>query len=439
MSQYPATAPDYKLLWDQASVISDRIGKTKNTFKILENAAIDMEKSATEAGKSLATLPKKISKLEKTADSYSAKTLIDVSVSEATQMSQSFSDFSNSMKTSFKDSTITARDRVLNHYKKVSTRAAKLQDTLDKAKANYVNSQIKSQRAVDEADAILTKLNDIKNRNAPPKEVTALEKKYSAALKNAAVADVSYQKATEVCRQAQNDYKTGMVEIMNEYLLLDRDRLASIKNAMMSYSNILYTFGASIHTGATKWGQSAASMDINMDMLQVTHSHYTSKEKPALPEYEKCVSGLNVTAEPPTKFYTLVADFSSTEAGYLTVSAGDKVTMINQDIDGTGWSTVSLPDGRQGLVPQSYLSANGEAAVIYTNSSVNRTSVSVSTVHEDLREALVIEDFEADPNDPNQISIQANSRVVIIQVDEGWALVLRGDGVRGYVPASYLE
>ncbi|KAI9500892.1 hypothetical protein BX070DRAFT_229041 [Coemansia spiralis] len=142
-------------------------------------------------------------------------------------------------------------------------------------------------------------------------------------------------------------------------------------------------------------------------------------------------------------FVTVLYDFSGDGSTTLSVSAGNKVRVVEADDDGSGWTEVALDNGQQGMVPTSYVDmseyhkpAQKEAAVA-TAATAALLPVSRKA---DATEDYVIALYDFSGRDSDELSFRAGDRIRVVSRDigEGWLQGALGSN-EGRLPVSYVE
>ncbi|GAA6061524.1 hypothetical protein JCM10212_004514 [Sporobolomyces blumeae] len=123
----------------------------------------------------------------------------------------------------------------------------------------------------------------------------------------------------------------------------------------------------------------------------------------------------------------LLYDYQATTGFELSVSVNDRVTIIEPE-DESGWTKVRTQDGREGLVPGSYLEASHSSTVAPPPHVPTRQAV----------EAM----YDYSAGAPDELSIREGERAYLtgkgMEYGEGWAEVEK-DGAQGILPASYIQ
>ncbi|GAA6006776.1 hypothetical protein JCM11491_003178 [Sporobolomyces phaffii] len=130
----------------------------------------------------------------------------------------------------------------------------------------------------------------------------------------------------------------------------------------------------------------------------------------------------------PRQSATLMYDYSAASAFELTVSEGETVSIIEPE-DASGWTKVQTPDGREGLVPGSYLELSSS------------TSAPPNTATTPQQQVVALYDYAATTSD--ELSIQEGEMATVVgkgfDCGDGWAEVEIAARGRGIVPASYIQ
>ncbi|GAA5902127.1 Bzz1p [Sporobolomyces salmoneus] len=134
-----------------------------------------------------------------------------------------------------------------------------------------------------------------------------------------------------------------------------------------------------------------------------------------------------------TQSAVLLYDYSAASHFELTVSEGDTVQIVEPE-DDSGWTKVRTNDGREGLVPGSYLEIS---------SSIPLTRGGSTAAVGAQQAVIALYDYTPVSGAPDELSLIEGERAILVgkgmEAGEGWAEVeIEGKG-RGIVPASYIQ
>ncbi|KDN53182.1 hypothetical protein K437DRAFT_253195 [Tilletiaria anomala UBC 951] len=153
----------------------------------------------------------------------------------------------------------------------------------------------------------------------------------------------------------------------------------------------------------------------------------------------------------------LLYSFEATSPFELTVTEGELVRLVEEDLEGTGWIKVATDDDRQGLVPTSYCEFVGSRAVkanptLHNDEQLQSSlggmafSPAQDTQTFGAKYVRALYDFEA--SDPQEMSLKEGEVIQLSDVGmdfgEGWAEGVRmeahhGHGGVGIFPVNYVE
>ncbi|KAJ2084849.1 Protein BZZ1 [Coemansia sp. RSA 487] len=159
-------------------------------------------------------------------------------------------------------------------------------------------------------------------------------------------------------------------------------------------------------------------------------------------------------------------DFEGDGSRTLTVSAGDRVRVVEADSEGSGWIEISVPrNGQQGLVPASYVDMDAyrkpsppslpslpprrqqpaatpaTALPVLPTSPPSRAdnhSTSANDGHPAEEYVVALYDFTA--RDENELSCKVGNRIRVVsrEIGEGWIQGALGSS-EGRLPSTYVE
>ncbi|GAA5995348.1 hypothetical protein JCM5350_003960 [Sporobolomyces pararoseus] len=134
----------------------------------------------------------------------------------------------------------------------------------------------------------------------------------------------------------------------------------------------------------------------------------------------------------------LMYDYQAATAFELTVSEGDQVEILEPQ-DSSGWTKIKTKDGREGLVPGSYLQQLSSSPS--ATSSVPETGSSNSGG----QQVVAIYSYTPTQGTTDELSIVEGQVLILVgkgmEYGDGWAEVEIKDNSRerGLVPASYIQ
>ncbi|KAJ1755549.1 hypothetical protein LPJ58_004161 [Coemansia sp. RSA 1591] len=135
---------------------------------------------------------------------------------------------------------------------------------------------------------------------------------------------------------------------------------------------------------------------------------------------------------------TMLYDFDGDGSSTLTAKTGDKVRVIEPEIDASGWTEVQLVNsGLQGMVPTSYMDMSEYKPASHAPSTYSASTASPLSKPA-VEYAMALYDFES--RRPEELSCKQGDHVQIVSRDanDGW-IMCKLDGREGLLPANYVE
>ncbi len=144
---------------------------------------------------------------------------------------------------------------------------------------------------------------------------------------------------------------------------------------------------------------------------------------------------------------TALYTFEATSPFELSIQEGETVSLVEEDLDGSGWIKVAA-GGRQGLVPSSYCEFSEQGGTQELSSGVANVSLDGGAPSGSGQYVRALYDFDA--SDEQEMSLREGDLVQLSESGtdfaEGWTEGIRSEthhggtpGTAGIFPSNYVE
>jgi hypothetical protein len=144
--------------------------------------------------------------------------------------------------------------------------------------------------AVKSAEAATINLDAGKSQNLPDKHIQKLDRSKSASLKSVEVAHATYQKSVEELKAAQVTFDNSVADMLQEFELLEKKRLASLQEQGKRYANSHDFLKSAIEQIAVLQHEGANAAKVDEDIQAFLKANKTGASPPEHITYQPCVS-----------------------------------------------------------------------------------------------------------------------------------------------------